>query len=244
MPTGLRRYYGDDHLHYLTCTCYHRQPWLASAQSRDLFLEILEDVRQRYQFVVVGYVVMPDHIHLLISESERGTPSTVMQVLKQRSARHLLRKKRRKAEGAELCVEQTQRVWQRRFYDFNIWSERKRVEKLRYIHRNPVRRGLVLEPEQWPWSSYRSYKYEEPGVVKINQWPQAVMKVRKVASPNRPEQTQAIEQNPVAHPKHKARVAHPLRPLQRVGSSECGPLRILFFLCPSQAVSVRSEPYC
>jgi putative transposase len=54
------------------------------------------------------------------------------------------------------------------------------VEKLRYMHRNPVKRGLVLEPEQWAWSSYRSYAYGEPGAVKINARPKAVMKLRKV----------------------------------------------------------------
>ena len=68
MPAGLKRYYGDDHLHFLTCSCYHRQPWLGGAGARDLFLRIFEQARQRYRFVVVGYVVMPDHIHLLISE--------------------------------------------------------------------------------------------------------------------------------------------------------------------------------
>jgi hypothetical protein len=49
------------------------------------------------------------------------------------------------------------------------------------MHRNPVKRGLLLEPEQWQWSSYRSYAYQEEGRVKINQWPKAVMKVRTVA---------------------------------------------------------------
>ena len=73
MAAGLKRYYGDQHLHFLTCSCYHRQPWLASPRRRDLFLQILEQVRQRYRFVVVGYVVMPEHIHLLISEPEQGT---------------------------------------------------------------------------------------------------------------------------------------------------------------------------
>jgi len=94
MPKGLRRYYGHEYLHYLTCSCYHRQPWLATAERRDLFLQILEEVRQRYGFVVVGYVVMPNHIHLLISEPQQGTQSTVMQVLKQRYARRVLAKKR------------------------------------------------------------------------------------------------------------------------------------------------------
>jgi len=180
MPKGLKRYYGHEHLHFLTCSCYHRQPWLAEPRHRDLFLQILEQARQRYRFVVVGYVVMPDHIHLLISEPERGTPSTVMQVLKQRYARRILRRKRRNAAQAEFWPEPPH-VWQRRFYDFNVWSERKRVEKLRYMHRNPVKRGLVDEAEHWEWSSYRSYAYQEEGWVKINQWPGTVMKIRSAA---------------------------------------------------------------
>ena len=67
------------------------------------------------------------------------------------------------------------------FYDFNLWSERKRIEKLRYLHRNPVKRGLVLEPRQWKWSSYRSYAGLEQGPVKINQWPKAAMKIPPAA---------------------------------------------------------------
>jgi hypothetical protein len=54
--------------------------------------------------------------------------------------------------------------------DFNIWSKQKRMEKLRYMDNNPVRRGLVLEPEQWAWSSYRAYAFGEAGVAKLNQW--------------------------------------------------------------------------
>jgi putative transposase len=172
MPTGLKRYYGHEHLHFLTCSCFHRQPWLSEPRRRDLFLQILEEVRQRYRFVVVGYVVMPDHIHLLIGEPEQGTPSTVMQVLKQRFARQVLR------PGGD--SQHQPHVWQRRFYDFNIWSQRKRVEKLRYMHRNPVKDGLVAEPEHCEWSSYRSYAFQEEGRVRINQWP-AAMRIRTVA---------------------------------------------------------------
>ena len=61
--------------------------------------------------------------------------------------------------------------WQPRYHDFNVWSEKKRIEKLRYIHRNPVRRGLVKNPEDWQWSSYRHYLTGEVGVVEIeSQW--------------------------------------------------------------------------
>ena len=66
MSNHPRRCYGTKELHFITCSCYHRQSWLASPQRRNLFLTVFEEVRSRYGFVVVGYVVMPDHIHLLI----------------------------------------------------------------------------------------------------------------------------------------------------------------------------------
>jgi REP element-mobilizing transposase RayT len=105
MPRGLHRTYGAHHLHFITCSCYRRLPFLRTARTRDRFLSILEETRQRYSFVVVGYVVMPEHIHLLITEPEVGTPSTVMQVVKQRSARALLPKKKRADRASVVCLE-------------------------------------------------------------------------------------------------------------------------------------------
>jgi len=80
MPSGLHRTYGAHHVHFITCSCYRRLPFLRTPPARNRFLSILEQTRERYRFVVVGYVVMPEHIHLLITEPEVGTPSTVMQV--------------------------------------------------------------------------------------------------------------------------------------------------------------------
>ena len=170
MPSDLHRTYGAHHLHFITCSCYRRLPFLSSPRSRDRFVSILEQTRQRYRFVVVGYVVMPEHIHLLITEPEVGTPSTVMQVLKQRTAKTLLpRRKRRDSRQPSLFQQGTGRsFWQARFYDFNVWTTKKRVEKLRYMHRNPVKRGLVESAEQWRWSSYRHYFLDEAGAVQVN----------------------------------------------------------------------------
>ena len=174
------RYYGTGHLHFINCSCYHRQGWLASRSRRDLFLQVMETVRQRYNFVIVGYVVMPEHIHRLLSEPEKGDPSKVMQALKQGFARRVLRqlRQRRPPGQATLFGPEPERVWQRRFYDFNVWSARKRIEKLRSMHRNPVARGLVDAPEQWAWSSFRAYAYGEVGIVRLNQWPAATMTMR------------------------------------------------------------------
>ena len=171
MPTGLKRYYATGHLHYITCSCYRRRALLGTPRRRTAFARLLEEVRQRYRFVVVGYVVMPEHFHLLMSEPEIGDPSMVMKVLKQRVARRLLRRRR---PGEWLCKEDDddRQFWQRRFYDFNVWSKRKRMEKLNYMHWNPVRRKLVERPEHWPWSSYRTYLLGEKGLVEVGlSWP-------------------------------------------------------------------------
>ena len=184
MPLHPTRYYGSGDLHFITCSCYRRQPWLGTARRRDLFLTVLEQVRRRYQFVVVGYVVMPEHIHLLISEPQERTPSTVMQALKLGFARRVLGQMRRRRNPAQatLFEKNPHHVWQKRFYDFNVWSARKRVEKLRYMHRNPVKRGLVESPELWRWSSYRAYALGETGPVRINEWQVLKLKIRAPAA--------------------------------------------------------------
>jgi putative transposase len=184
MPKGLKRYYGGGDLHFITCSCYHRKPWLNSARRRDLFVSILEQTRQRYRFVVLGYVVMPEHYHLLMSEPQEGDPSKVMQVLKQRFAQRILRRVRQKrnVNQTSLWNLTPAHVWQARFYDFNVWTEHKRVEKLRYMHRNPVKRGLVAAPEQWPWSSFQDYLHGQTGKVQVNDTGVMKMRLRKPAA--------------------------------------------------------------
>ena len=178
MPTGLKRFYGASYLHFITSSCYRRRALLHSTARRDSFLQTLEQVRFRYEFAVVGYVVMPEHFHLLISEPERDDPSVVMQVLKQRFARQVLQARSQTAQCPSDGMLAEGHVWQRRFYDFVVWSEAKRVEKLRYMHRNPVKRGLVLQPDQWAWSSFRHYAYDEPGPVLVNEARRAELKMR------------------------------------------------------------------
>ena len=174
------RYYGAGDLHFITCSCYRRQPLLGTPRRRSLFLTVLERVRRRYQFVVVGYGVMPEHIHLLIGEPQEKNPSTVMQALRLGFARRVLAEAKRKRNPAQstLFERAPQHIWQKRFYDFNVWTERKRIEKLRYMHRNPVQRGLAASPELWHWSSFRAYALGEAGPVKVNDWEALKMKMR------------------------------------------------------------------
>ena len=151
MPRGLIRYHNTGNFHFLTFSCYHRRPYLDSEEARNLFEAALERIRQRYLLVVAGYVVMPEHVHLLVSEPSKGSLSQAIQALK-------LSISRRRGEHP---------FWQARYYDFNVHSSKKVSEKLHYMHQNPVRRGLVEKPEQWAWSSFCHYASGERGTVEI-----------------------------------------------------------------------------
>ena len=173
MKNKLKRYYGRRDLHFITFSCYQRKALLGSVRARNLFVKILAEVRERYQFLPVGYVLMPEHVHLLISEPAKGTPSKAVQVLNQRVSRTIRRKKRRSSRSQlKLPFPQENgepgRFWQRRFYDFNVWSLGKMKEKLNYMHANPVTRTLVKHPRNWPWSSWNFYEKGEEGLIHID----------------------------------------------------------------------------
>ncbi len=103
MPAGLKRFYGKGHLHFITFSCYRRLPLLKTVRARDVFVKELGKVRDEMGFHLVGYVVMPEHVHLLMSEPKQGTPSTVLQKLKLRVARRLRKRGKRGARGRCTC---------------------------------------------------------------------------------------------------------------------------------------------
>jgi hypothetical protein len=126
-----------------------------------------------------------------LGEPERGNPSVVMQVLKQRYARALLRKTkqpRSPLQGSlwEMSLE-PEHVWQRRFYDFVVWSQAKIEEKIRHMHGNPAKRGLVRTPEQWRWSSAREYILGEAGPARLNERQRVELKWSDPKSKTTPE---------------------------------------------------------
>jgi putative transposase len=151
MPNHLQRFLESGELHFVTFSCHDRKPYLVLLEARDTFECSLEQIRRRYLLRVYGYVVMPEHVHLLVSEPKRSTLDVAIQALK-----------------TSVSKQSSQSpFWLARCYDFNVFSEEKRIEKLRYMHRNPVTRGLVLRPEEWKWSSFRHYLSGEIGVVEM-----------------------------------------------------------------------------
>jgi putative transposase len=153
MPSSLKRYQTEGHYHFLTFSCYHRLPKLNDDRARIVFEQKLEGIRRRHRLFVFGYVLMPEHVHLLLTEPTVYSLVTSISVLK--------------GETAKVLKIGSVPFWQARYYDFNVFTQVKFVEKLRYIHRNPVERGLVEKPEDWPWSSFRHWALGEVGRVEI-----------------------------------------------------------------------------
>jgi putative transposase len=174
MRNPLRRYYSRGDLHFLTFSCYRRRPYLGTIRARNCFVRVLKETRQRFGFQLLGYVVMPEHVHLLVSEPKKGDPSKVLQVLKQKVSRRLRGGQKRKRAANQLALRfcedfgDAEHFWQRRFYDFNVWSERKLKEKLECMHANPVVRKLVDHPKEWPWSSWSHYAEGERGLIAMD----------------------------------------------------------------------------
>jgi putative transposase len=160
---GLKRYQFAGDLHFITFSCFRRQAYLASAPARFRFEEALERMRSRYELCVIGYVVMPEHVHLLLSEPRFEPLAKALHALKLSVSK----------------LSHQHPFWQARYYDFNVYTARKHVEKLRYIHRNPVHRGLVARPEDWRWSSFLHYATGEQGVVEIESFWTAASRERE-----------------------------------------------------------------
>ena len=120
MSWSLKPYYGTGSPHFITWSCYRRKPLLGNPARRDLVLTVLELMRVHDRFAVIGYVVMPEHVHRLISEPLIGDPSKIIQAVR-------LSVSRRLAIGGKFSG----RFWQSRFYDSNLWGQQKEVEKLK-----------------------------------------------------------------------------------------------------------------
>ncbi len=145
---------------------------LGRVRARNAAVRILREVRARYSFALMGYVIMTEHVHLLISESVAVKPAKVIQVFEQRLSRRMHGKKR---AGKGLALRfpgqdgGLRRFWQRRYYDFNVYSRAKVQEKLHYMPANPVKENLVQHPGDWPRSSW-SYWYRGEGLLQMDAW--------------------------------------------------------------------------
>jgi putative transposase len=186
MTRGLHRFQESEQSHFVTFSCYHRQPYIATTELLDLFVLCLENTRRQFGLCVYGYVVMPEHVHLLVSEPPGAKLADAIHDLKlsfSKRAKNLSKVKVPQVRARSVGAVKVPQVrapllganlgpfWQARYHDRNVRDHDEFTLKLRYLHRNPVTRGPVAKPEDWKWSSYRRYAFRETGVIEIeSQW--------------------------------------------------------------------------
>jgi len=178
MPWGLTRFQHSGQSHFVTFCCYHRRRLLSNDEARRTFEAALERVRGSFRLQVYGYVVMPEHVHLLLSEPQRDIGSRGSAPLKPKDGLNgpplstLADALKSLKQGvSRRLIGDAEHFWQKRYYDCNIRDYPQFVEKLRYIHRNPVKAGLCERPEDWEWSSFRHYATGCAGRVEIeSEW--------------------------------------------------------------------------
>jgi REP-associated tyrosine transposase len=175
------RVYTPGQVQFITASTYCRAPLFRSERFCRAFVQRLEEVRQEWRFRLAGWVLMPDPLHLLIRPQPAATVPLLRKGLKEETAKRILKTLRqnlhhpwcRKTLGrlrlpSTVHDESHYRLWQRRFYPFNIFTEKKFQEKLDYLPNNPVTRGLVGSPGDGPWSSWRFYYREDASAIRMD----------------------------------------------------------------------------
>jgi REP-associated tyrosine transposase len=161
--------------HYTTSVCHRRVPVFRSDNACQLFVEALAETRKRLPLKLIGYVIMPDHTHLIVNPLGRDI-SKILNSLHSASASEILewlRAGNYSTSLAKLALNppkkrgHTHALWQPDSSCIDLWSPRFIRQKLNYIHMNPVRAGLCKHPADWKWSSFRAYLPHEPGAVPI-----------------------------------------------------------------------------
>ena len=170
----LKHYDHDGRARFITFCTHKRIPILTNASFRKVIVECLEEVRKSYGLCLLGYVIMPEHIHLVVVPPKELKLGPVIGELKRISAKriHELLHVNNGDLIERLIVTRNGRqrfaLWQRRCFDHNCRSDESVWEKIEYCHNNPVTRGLVSEPDDWQWSSCRWYQGSQDVVLTMD----------------------------------------------------------------------------
>jgi len=160
-----KRYDVEGDAHHLTFSCYLCLPLLSKERSCNWVLQALQLGREKGQFHLWAYVIMPEHVHLVLWP-KGAIISQILTTLKQSVSKRALLWIEENApqflprlEDVQPNGKRSYRFWQRGGgYDRNLRSVADIYEKIEYIHANPVRRGLVPTPDAWKWSSCMAWQ--------------------------------------------------------------------------------------
>ena len=161
----LHRYEHRNEVRYLTCSCYKRLSLFQNDAIKDLFVEHLRMAQEDFDFRLYAWVLMPEHFHLLIRPANaEQTITPIIRRLKAGLAKRVIQRWHElEAPILRRIIDDNNaiRFWQRGGgYDRNIYTDEELIEKIAYIHLNPVGRGLVTSPTEWKWSSAHAYEEE------------------------------------------------------------------------------------
>ena len=166
-----RRVYDDEGFpHYVTFSCYKRRRYLAPDICKRIVIGTLGAQLTRQNGICIGFAVMLDHVHTIVWFPEVRQISLFMDKWKELTSKQIAGAYQRLFPAYWARVDPDDPIWQARYYDFNVFTERKIREKLVYMHNNPVRAGLVKDICEWPWSSARWYHQEKSVGIPIA-WP-------------------------------------------------------------------------
>ena len=155
--------------HFVTFSTYQRRQFLAPERARSIVLEVLRTCLETHAAYCYGFVVMPNHVHAILSVAHEATITSFLHAWKKTSSYRIKRFYAQElTKYHELCPENCP-IWQAKFYDFNLESDKKFLEKLEYMYANPVAAGLALTILDWTWSSARFHELGEDVGVKITQ---------------------------------------------------------------------------
>ena len=159
---------------FVTFSCAQRLPLLGHPGIRDLFAESLADARRRSGFELFAWVVMPEHVHLLARSADDAAFGPALRSLKVSVAKAVCARWRRLEAP---ILDRITRDGRPRFwlpgggFDRNVRDAEEFSREVRYIHRNPVERGLVERAEEWSWSSVRWWMGLREGEVECDRAP-------------------------------------------------------------------------
>ena len=170
----LIRFNNSNTAHFVTFSCCHNYNLFKTDETREIFIENLNELRNKHRYKLYRYVVMPNHVHLIICPPDEDKISIFIGALKSITARKIFDLWRGKGlkifNKLEISKDGKGRFafWQKRYYDHNCRTTESVIEKINYCHNNPVKKGLVEDPSQWRWSSYRWYNGMDDIAIKID----------------------------------------------------------------------------
>ena len=148
--------------HFITFSCYKRRKLLTADAAKRIVISYLASGVTKHGAQCAGFVIMPDHVHALVRFPESGVLSEFVKQLKRMSSYNIKRLLSDTLTRYGSTFHPEEPIWQRRYYDFNVHTHEKLLEKLTYMHENPVKAGLVEKAHDWPFSSAAWYATRKP----------------------------------------------------------------------------------